>query len=694
MLLLSSLILAAALPTAGAAERTPCRRTVERVRQLRDGRLEQKVPPAVRRSGRSSLRPSPLAASRLRLAAGRLPGGFASLLPSNFRAQRMRTSTIAKTARPAGPRRLSPLLRQMITASRQDRPLPASMLGSQSLDLLRGNDLRVELLLNPSDAKGIDEDLARLGGETILAAGIRRTAWIPYENLPVLETLSSVRAARLAVRPRRSRAPRLLAAGTSTLAAGSTVSEGVALSGADLWQQFDSSEFGVERELPISVAVVDAGFYGYQEMLGNELPAAVTTRDFAPQWDIEGCAINDPLAPCFATGTALAEIVTDMNPNVDLYLVAVDPDDVDSFQSAIDYLASEEQPLVDIVVGGFIWSPGLSGDGFGHGPFSQRIQQLTDRGVMWVNDTGDLDFLGFLLFQNETPPAARDHWTGPFVDQVDHLFGGTHEVDGYMDRWMPDQDPQSGDTWFNELCLGPGDYIFLDLVWDDWVDADNDGIPEATEDYALDFWQRLAENQLILAETSSSVPGNFQGGDEGDYPWDTFDLFNNGDETVCYQMAIFAEFALGDNEFHLYWAADNLNQPGQLSASFKAPLSITAGNRMIPADTPGVTAVGSSSLDDQVEAFSPWALEGEGQLALCAPADVSTASFEEGGFVTSFAAAHVAGATSLLMAKLGFVTYPEALELLEARARDITGNAPDVQCGSGRLCMLTGRCAP
>ncbi|MDQ7086975.1 MAG: hypothetical protein Q9Q13_03570 [Acidobacteriota bacterium] len=224
------------------------------------------------------------------------------------------------------------------------------------------------------------------------------------------------------------------------------VSEGVPLSGADIWQAFDSSEFGVERESPVTVAIVDAGFFGYADLLGTELPAAVTTADFAPAWDIEGCLAADPLAPCFAAGTALAEIVTDMNPTVELILVAVDPDSYSSFQQAIDYLAGSGSggPLAPIVVGGAVWAPGLSGDGFGSGPYSRLISRLTAQGVTWINDLGDLDYLSFLLYGTDTPAPARDHWTGPFADQVDHLFRGQFDADGYMDQWLPDQDPQAG----------------------------------------------------------------------------------------------------------------------------------------------------------------------------------------------------------------------------------------------------------
>ena len=687
---LLALILLAPTP---AAERVRSRRAVTEARREALGRVVPRGQSHPARPGRTRTPAglTPLAAARLSRFGGFMGPGLGREV-GTAAARLRRQRVMASRSRQQGPRRLSPLVRELVAASRRGAALPAHLLGEASTDLLDADRIRMQLLLRPG-VGNLDRDLSAVSAEVIRSTPTVVTVWVPYDNLPRLLEAETVQAVRLARRPARDETRPRLAAATS-LAAGAVVSEGVALSGADVWQGFDSARFGVERETPVTIAIVDTGFFGYGELLGNELPATVTTADFAPAWDIEGCLIAAPLDPCFATGTALAEIVSDMNPTAELILVAVDPDSISSFQQAIDYLAGSGSgvPLASIVVGGAVWAPGLSGDGFGAGPYSRMISQLTAQGVSWINDLGDLDFLSFLLYGTDTPAPARDHWTGPFVDQVDHLFRGQFDADGYMDQWLPDQDPQSAETWLNEFCLGPGDYIFFDLVWDDWVDVDQDGIPETTEDYALDFWEMI-DGKLVLFDTSSSLPDNFQGGEEGDYPWDTFDMFNSGSETLCYELAIFAEFALGDNRFHLYWAADNLTTPGQLSASFQAPASITAGNRMIPADTPGVIGVGTSSLTDQVEPFSPWGLEGEASPALCAPADVSTVTFADGGFVTSFAAAHVAGAVSLLMQKLGFVTTTEALELLEARARDITGSAPDVQCGAGRLCMLTGRCS-
>jgi hypothetical protein len=589
-------------------------------------------------------------------------------------------------------RRLSAPLRALIAEAR-------GATGTAGLAAAPEGDgfVHVELWLAPTQIGAVTADLERAGARDLVSTGPRLTARLPFEQLPVLEEVTPARRIGLADGPRRP--VRSAEVPGTRLMVGDVLSEGVPLVGAPTWQSFDAEARGLLRSQTVSIAILDIGFEGFEDLQAGELPPAahLFTLETAQRWDIEGCLYSNP-TDCVATGTALAEIVTDMNPRVDLHLISIDPDDPTSFALAVDYLVQQQ---VDLALGASIWSPGFYGDGWGTGPFNTEVERAIADGVTWINDIGDLDYLSFLLYGTEEPFPASGHWMGRFVDEVDQFAQGQFENDTYMDVWFEDQTAEpDNDTWLNEFCLGPGDFVFLDLIWDDWVDPDGNGVPAAGQDFRFDVWQFNDEGTIVPYDTSSAGGNpddpNFQGGEEGDYPWDSFGVFNDGTDTECYYLSIFGERirADSDNRFHLFWAADNDDTPGTLSAGFQPPGSIPAGTRMIPTDSPGVVGVGTTTLADAVESFNPNGILEEETPRVCAPGNVSTATFPLGGFLSSFSSAHVAGAVGLLMNNVGFLSAEDAVSVLESRARDITGSAPDTSCGDGRLCTLTTACPP
>ncbi len=596
-----------------------------------------------------------------------------------------------------GPRTVSFTLRSMIKAAEAGEPLPVSLLGNYADRVLRGDDLLLDILVHPGAEGPAASAVAALEGEVVKQWGSRLIAWVPYALLPAIETQTSFMAVRL----RTGRPMRVRLDGTQNQGAqnkiGTVTSEGVAMLGAEEWHEFDPASIGVERDEPVRVAILETGFDGYADMLGEDLPPQVTTQDFAPAWDIEGCLDGVPNDPCSAAGTALAEVVTDMDPSARLTLIAIDPADRASFQATLDYLVpAGGTPLVDVVVQGPVAMPGRFGDGFGAHHVSDLVKRAIDAGVMWIAETGDLDYLRYEFYQDPTylpdPTLVSDgHWTGEYADAVDHYFHGTFDADGYMDAWFPTQDT-SGPSWLNPFCLGPGDELHLELVWTSWVDQNLDGTPEAIDDYAIDVIEVRDETQFVQLATSSGLPGNYQGGDPGDMPWDSLLFENLGDATVCANLAIHADYADWEDTFHLYWAGYNGDHPGTMSAGFQPPFTSPGGTRMIPADQAGVLAVGSVKLDGTAEPFTATGMVGESTPAFCAPANVATAAFYSENFLSSFSAGHAAGAVSLLMSKLGFITPAEALDVLRARSVSVAGDTDGVVCGQGRLCMLTNGC--
>ena len=73
----------------------------------------------------------------------------------------------------------------------------------------------------------------------------------------------------------------------------------------------------------VKIGIIDGGFTGYAAKLGTELPASVTTQDFC----------GGQLATATDHGTAVAEIVHEVAPGAQLYLICFDTD--------VDFAAAE-----------------------------------------------------------------------------------------------------------------------------------------------------------------------------------------------------------------------------------------------------------------------------------------------------------------------------------------------------------------
>ena len=74
------------------------------------------------------------------------------------------------------------------------------------------------------------------------------------------------------------------------------------------------------------IAIIDGGFQGYTAKLGSELPANVVVKNFV---DGQPDAEVDATTP---HGTACAEIVYDMAPSAQLYLIKIATDvDLDQY---------------------------------------------------------------------------------------------------------------------------------------------------------------------------------------------------------------------------------------------------------------------------------------------------------------------------------------------------------------------------
>ncbi len=148
----------------------------------------------------------------------------------------------------------------------------------------------------------------------------------------------------------------------------SVTSEGVAIIGADAWQSAGYDGSGIK------VAVFDLGFQDYSSLIASgELPATVITRSFRSDGDIAAGERH---------GSACAEIIYDMAPGAQLYLINFHTSV--EFGNAVDYAIAEGVEVASCSLG---WLH--AGPFDGTGPICDIVNDARDNGIFWAQAAGN-----------------------------------------------------------------------------------------------------------------------------------------------------------------------------------------------------------------------------------------------------------------------------------------------------------------
>jgi PKD repeat protein len=195
-------------------------------------------------------------------------------------------------------------------------------------------------------------------------------------------------------------------------------SEGAGLVGASAFHAQGIRGAGVK------VAIIDLGFKGLSaSQARGDLPYSVITKDFT------GTGIEAGISH----GTAVAEIVHDIAPDAQLYLIKIG-NEVD-LDNAVTYCI---QQGVDIINHSLGWYNTNFYDG--SGTICDIARRATSAGILWVQAAGN---------------DAQKHWEGSFTDT---------NSDGWLDTELT-------------FSANSGDPILLYLTWDGW--------PQTADDYDL-----------------------------------------------------------------------------------------------------------------------------------------------------------------------------------------------------------------
>jgi subtilisin family serine protease len=189
-----------------------------------------------------------------------------------------------------------------------------------------------------------------------------------------------------------------------------TTSEGLGLLGVPAWHAAGHTGEGV------TVAILDVGFNGLDDVLADDLPADLVTIAF------DSDEILDRLTD---HGTQMAEIIHDVAPDADLVAVTFADN---RFAEMVTWL---EFTGVDVVSFSMEWTDGPLDGTHWTAPI---IQASIDAGVVWVVAAGN---------------SAETHHNGTTMD-----------VDG--DGWI---EVTSGGIEHNGFMISPGDTAEISLSW-------------------------------------------------------------------------------------------------------------------------------------------------------------------------------------------------------------------------------------
>jgi subtilisin family serine protease len=383
-------------------------------------------------------------------------------------------------------------------------------------------------------------------------------------------------------------------------------SEAVTQTGALAWHQAGFTGKGVK------VGVLDLGFDGYKKLLGKTLPENVTVKSFVSDRDVDQAGE--------VHGAACAEIIHAMAPDAELYLAYYNGSET-GLGRGVEWLIAQGVRIISHS------ASGLAGPMDGSGSQAQLVDEVTAKGILWVNASGNY---------------AQDHYRFTFNDangDGKHIF------------------PNGKATL---LYNPPSEDARIILNWDDWGG-------NVTEDYDL----YLYDDSFQLVAASEDA----QGGKPGDRPIEFIRL--SKPKQKSYYIVIMAKQVTRPATFNLYAPGSNL---GYHSADYSLGT---------PADAHGSLTVGAIAWrNNRLEPFSSQGPTNDNRLKpeIAAPDGVATLSYRPRIFDgTSASAPHVAGAAALVMQRFPDLKAADVAAFLQSNAVDMGPSGPDPVYGYGRL---------
>ncbi len=488
---------------------------------------------------------------------------------------------------------------------------------------ISGTRIQVQILTTKNRLEAAKQVVDQSGGEVtgINQDSTRIQAWLPIDSLESISLNENVLHIQEPGKMYLFDDPK----------PGAYITEGLNVINWNAWQSAGYNGAGVK------VAIIDGGFTNYSNLLGTDLPAAVTIKNF-----VDG-EVDSQVNGTTIHGTACAEIIYDIAPAASLYLIKIGTD-ID-LQEAVNWLINNTQ--VDIISTSLGWYGETPGDGTGE--FASIVQNARDHGIFWVTAAGN---------------ERQSHWGGAYFDPENdkwHNFASDQDIDYFG--------PGNGDAY-----LIPAGYpIQVALRWDDWSAVNQDF------DLYIFRWNGSTWSQV-------GYSGEVQNGGIGQKPTEYAVAYSSGSDAVygfaieCYSCSRAVNFEVFAPKIT---RLDKILEARSIANLADAPAAMTVAALNVvspfvqesyssqgPTNGTGGTAIGGFNKPD-ISAF----------------ANVSTASYgtlnKFNG--TSSATPHVAGAAALVLSAYPSYTPVQLQSFLQSRAIDMGTSGLDTIYGYGRL---------
>ncbi len=500
----------------------------------------------------------------------------------------------------------------------------ATVAAEKSIVMLEDR-VQVQVTINP-EQKDQAAALIKQSGGAITGVSNDQSkfqAWLPLSSLDFVAANDAV------YQIRQPLAPVLF----EEVNVGSLTTEALPIINGNAWHTAGHTGEGVK------VAIIDGGFEGYPSLLGSDLPASVTIKNFV---DFESDSYVNGTTD---HGTACAEIIHDLAPDAELYLIKIGTD-LD-LEEAVNWLITYHD--VDIISTSLGWYNATPGDGTG--VFAELVEQAKDAGILWITAAGN----------------DRDaHWGGAFNDLNQD---GIHDYNA--DQFVNYFGPGNGQVY----AINAGYVFSVFLRWDDWTNVNQD-----FNLYLLRYgslgWEIISGSTNIQDGSPGQTPTEYAyavtTGDPAYYGF----LIYSYDSDRAVNFEIFApEFLPLDKVVFSRSLANLADAPEAMTVAaldVTSPFPQESYSSEGPTNGPGGTAAGGFTKPD-IAGFANVSTVSYG----------TTPGYQFNG--TSSATPHVAGAAALILSAFPYYNPNQIQSYLETHAVDMGPAGMDSAFGYGRL---------